>query len=76
MNSGERKQTNKGVIALFVIIGIILIILAKTRRAESYYTEYHIVWIPKYRYHVLNPGVQAYLVKLFPKVMVELRGAR
>ena len=39
-----------------------------------YRTEYHIVWIPKYRYHVLNPGVKAYLVKLFPKVMAELPG--
>ena len=39
-----------------------------------YRTEYHIVWIPKYHYHVLNPGVKAYLVKLFPKVMAELPG--
>ena len=41
---------------------------------SAYQTEYHIVWIPKYRYHVLNPGVKAYLVKLFPKVMAELPG--
>jgi putative transposase len=41
---------------------------------SAYYAEYHIVWIPKYRYHVLNPGVKAYLVKLFPKVMKELPG--
>ena len=41
---------------------------------SAYQTEYHIVWIPKYRYHVLNPGVTAYLVKLFPKVMAELPG--
>jgi putative transposase len=41
---------------------------------SAYHTEYHIVWIPKYRYRVLNPGVKAYLVKLFPKVMVELPG--
>jgi putative transposase len=41
---------------------------------SAYYTEYHIVWITKYRYHVLNPGVKAYLVKLFPKVMNELPG--
>ncbi len=41
---------------------------------SAYQTEYHIVWIPKYRYHVLNPGVKAYLVKLFPKVMEELPG--
>ena len=41
---------------------------------SAYHTEYHIVWIPKYRYRVLNPGVKAYLVKLFPKVMAELPG--
>lgn len=41
---------------------------------SAYRTEYHIVWIPKYRYHVLNPGVKAYLGKLFPKVMAELPG--
>ena len=41
---------------------------------SAYHTEYHIVWIPKYRCHVLNPGVKAYLVKLFPKVMAELPG--
>ena len=36
---------------------------------SAYYTECHVVWIPKYRYYFLTPGVQAYLVKLFPKVM-------
>jgi putative transposase len=41
---------------------------------SAYHTEYHIVWIPKYRYRVLNPGVKAYLVKLFPKVMSEIPG--
>ena len=41
---------------------------------SAYNTEYHIVWIPKYRYRVLNPGVKAYLIKLFPKVMAELPG--
>ena len=34
----------------------------------------HVIWISKYRYHVLNPGVKAYLIKLFPKVMAELPG--
>ena len=43
-------------------------------RHSAYHTEYHIVWISKYRYHVLNPGVRAYLAKLFPKVMAELPG--
>jgi putative transposase len=40
----------------------------------AYHTEYHIIWIPKYRFHVLNLGVQKYLEKLFPKVMEELPG--
>ena len=37
-----------------------------------YRTEYHIVWIPKYRHRILNPGVKGYLEKLFPKVMEQL----
>ena len=41
---------------------------------SAYHTEYHVIWITKYRYHVLNPGVKAYLIKLFPKVMKELPG--
>ena len=40
----------------------------------AYRTEYHIVWIPKYRRRVLNPGVQGYLRRLFPKVMKSLPG--
>ena len=40
----------------------------------AYRTEYHIVWIPKYRHRILNPGVKGYLVKLFPKVMEQLPG--
>ena len=39
-----------------------------------YRTEYHIVWIPKYRRRILNPGVRGYLSKLFPKVMRSLPG--
>ena len=38
----------------------------------AYRTEYHIVWIPKYRRRILNPGMQGYLRKLFPKVMRSL----
>ena len=34
-----------------------------------YRTEYHIVWIPKYRRRILNPGIQGYISKLFPKVL-------
>jgi putative transposase len=41
---------------------------------SAYCTEYHVIWITKYRYHVLNPGVKAYLIKLLPKVMAELPG--
>ena len=39
-----------------------------------YRTEYHIVWIPKYRRRILNPGVKAYLEKLFPKVLMTMPG--
>ena len=41
---------------------------------SAYRTEYHIVWIPKYRRRILNPGVRGYLSKLFPKVMRSLGG--
>lgn len=34
-----------------------------------YRTEYHVVWIPKYRRRILNPGVAKYLRKLFPMVL-------
>ena len=40
----------------------------------AYRTEYHVVWITKYRRRLLNPGVQGYLRKLFPKVLEELPG--
>lgn len=40
----------------------------------AYRTEYHIVWIPKYRRRILNPGVRGYLVKLFPKVLRGMPG--
>ncbi len=39
-----------------------------------YRTEYHIVWIPKYRCRILNPGVRGYLSKLFPKVLRGMPG--
>ena len=39
-----------------------------------YRTEYHIVWIPKYRRRILNPGVRGYLSKLFPKVLKKMPG--
>jgi len=39
-----------------------------------YRTEYHIVWIPKYRRRILNPGMQAYLAKVWPKLLREMPG--
>ena len=41
---------------------------------SAYCTEYHIVWIPKYRRRILNPGIQGYLRKLFPRVLRSLPG--
>ena len=38
----------------------------------AYRTEYHIVWITKYRRRILNPGVRGYINKLFPKIMKEM----
>ncbi len=32
------------------------------------------MWIPKYRYRILNPGVKAYLAKLLPIVIKEIPG--
>ncbi len=40
----------------------------------TYCTEYHIVWIPKYRQRILNPGVSAYLRELFPKIIEQMPG--
>ncbi len=40
----------------------------------AYRTEYHIVWITKYRRRILNPGVRGYLAKLFPKVIRSMPG--
>ena len=39
-----------------------------------YRTEYHIVWIPKYRRRILNPGVKWYLEKILPKVLETMPG--
>ena len=39
-----------------------------------YRTEYHVVWIPKYRRRVLNPGVRGYLSKVFPRILKEMPG--
>ena len=39
-----------------------------------YRTEYHIVWIPKYRKRILNAGVKGYLKKLWPIILEEMPG--
>jgi putative transposase len=39
-----------------------------------YRTEYHVIWIPKYRCRIPNPGACGYLRELFPKVMRSLPG--
>ena len=39
-----------------------------------YRTEYHIVWIPKYRRRILNPGVKTYLEELLPRVLETIPG--
>ena len=39
-----------------------------------YRKEYHIVWIPKYRRRILNPGVKGYISRLFPKVLKSMPG--
>jgi putative transposase len=33
-----------------------------------------VVWIPKYRRRVLNPGVRGYFSKLLPKILREMPG--
>ena len=40
----------------------------------AYRTEYHIIWIPKYRRPILNPGVKGYLLKILPKVLETMPG--
>ena len=39
-----------------------------------YRTEYHVVWIPKYRRRILNPGLASYVGKLFPKILRAMPG--
>ena len=39
-----------------------------------YHTEYHLVWVTKYRRRILNPGVKNYLEKLFPKMLERIPG--
>ena len=39
-----------------------------------YRTEYHVIWIPKYRRRILNPCVRGYLRKVFRKLLRSLPG--
>ena len=41
---------------------------------SAYCAEYHIVWIPKYRRRILNPGIAQYLTKLLPKIIRQMPG--
>ena len=41
---------------------------------SSYRTQYHIVWIPKYRRRILKPGLASYLRKLWPKLLRQIPG--
>jgi len=40
----------------------------------AYQLQYHAVWVCKYRRRVLNPGVCAYLRKIFPKLLRSMPG--
>lgn len=39
-----------------------------------YRTEYHVVWMPKYRRKILNPGMSGYLRRILPKILKEMHG--
>ncbi|MFC2024009.1 IS200/IS605 family transposase [Chloroflexota bacterium] len=40
----------------------------------AYLTEYHIVWVTKYRKPVLNATRRKYLASLFPKILATMPG--
>lgn len=39
---------------------------------SAYRTEYHVVWVTKYRRRLLNPGVQGYCEKTLEVIMREI----
>jgi len=41
---------------------------------STYRLEYHICWVTKYRRRILNPGIQSYIRKLFPKLVRQMPG--
>ena len=43
----------------------------KVQAHVAYQTQYHVVWIPKYRHKILVPGVKEYLEKVFYPVIEE-----
>ncbi len=40
----------------------------------AYRTEYHIVWVTKYRLPVLNAARRKYISRLLPKILVKMPG--
>ena len=40
----------------------------------AYKTEYHIVWVTKYRLPVLNPTRSKYLSRLLPRILTKMPG--
>jgi len=40
----------------------------------AYRTQYHVIWIPKYRRRILNPGLASYLKRMWPKLLKEMPG--
>ena len=43
----------------------------KVQAHVAYQTQYHVVWIPKYRHKILVAGVKEYLEKVFYSVIEE-----
>ena len=41
---------------------------------SAYKTEYHVVWVTKYRLPVLNPTRRKYLIRLLPKIVNNIPG--
>ena len=39
-----------------------------------YRTQYHVVWIPKYRRRILNPGLKGYYEKIQLKILRQMPG--
>ena len=54
--------------------GILIIVENRLSGHSVYRTEYHVVWIPKYRRRILNPGVQGYLGKVYPEILAMMPG--